>query len=160
MGGNFITMNGTDNPGYGLSLLNATTGAHLPMPVNSLIRNGNTKAAILTMAGDADSFYGGGYAYSKTHGNLEGTFRSDWDGNLVWVEDCHGDTYSVYAAPGGDVYVAGHPHYCGNVAGFPQTDPNWTFNRGIAFSKSAHAVRSRRTRTATSTTRGSRVPSC
>ena len=134
VGGNFTTMNGSSNPGYGLALLDATTGDNLPMPVNGLIRNGNIRAAILSMAGDGDSFYGAGYAYSKTQGNLEGAFRADWDGNLTWVEDCHGDTYSVYPAEN-DVYVAGHPHYCGNVAGYPQTDPDWTFYRALAFSK-------------------------
>ncbi len=134
VGGNFTTMNGSSNPGYGLALLNADTGANLPMQVNGVVRDANTKAAILTMSGDSSSFYGGGYAYSKSHGNLEGVFRADWNGDLMWVEDCHGDTYSVYAADD-DVYVAGHPHYCGNVGGFPQTDPDWTFNRGIAFTK-------------------------
>ena len=139
VGGNFTTMNGSGNPGYGLALLNATTGASLAMPVNGLIRNGSTKAAILSMSGDASGFYGAGYAYSKAEGNLEGAFRADWNGNLTWVQDCHGDTYSVYAA-NNEVYVAGHPHYCGNVAGFPQTDPSWTFYRGLAFSKQARGT--------------------
>lgn len=41
-------------------------------------------------------------------------------------------------APGA-VYVAGHPHYCGNVGAFPQTEP-WTFNRGLAFTREPTGV--------------------
>src|SRR5665648_1186808 len=33
-----------------------------------------------------------------------------------------------------DSYTAGHTHYCGNIGGFPQTDP-WTFIHGLAFTK-------------------------
>ena len=31
----------------------------------------------------------------------------------------------------------GHAHYCGNIGGFPQTTPDWTFYRGLAFGKTA-----------------------
>ena len=50
------------------------------------------------------------------------------------LEDCHGDTYSNYPAASGVVYAASHAHYCGNVGGFPQTDP-WTMYDGTAFTK-------------------------
>ncbi|PHD69942.1 hypothetical protein, partial [Bacillus thuringiensis] len=59
-------------------------------------------------------------------------------GELVWVEDCHGDTYSAF--PAGDaVYSASHKHYCGNSGGFPQTEP-WTFHRATATTKDARGV--------------------
>ena len=80
---------------------------------------------------DGTGFYGTGYSFQRDR-QLEGIFRADWNGNLIWIEDCHGDTYSVVPSDGA-VYVAGHPHYCGNVGGFPQTDPVWTFQRGLAF---------------------------
>ncbi len=134
VGGNFTSMNGSSSPGYGLAAMDAVTGSMKPMPVNSVVRDANTNAAILSMAADSTGFYGSGYAYSKAQGNLEGSFKADWNGNLIWLEDCHGDTYSV-APAGNAVYVAGHPHYCGNLGGFPQTDPNWTYQRGLAFSK-------------------------
>lgn len=139
LGGSFTSMNGSSNPGYGLVMLNAATGATLPnpigvTPVNSLIRNGGANAAIYSLAGDASGFYGAGYAFSRSGGNLEGAFKADWNGAFQWVEDCHGDSYSVFPS-GEEVYVAGHPHYCGNIGGFPQTEPraNWTYQRGLAF---------------------------
>ncbi len=140
IGGNFSAVNGTTTPGYGygLAMLDATSGAPLPLPVNSLIRDARTNGAIYSLASTADGFYGSGYAFDKADGNLEGTFKADWDGNLTWVEDCHGDTYSIFPS-GDEVYVAGHPHYCGNVGGFPQTDP-WTYNRGLAFTQNATGV--------------------
>jgi hypothetical protein len=37
---------------------------------------------------------------------------------------------------GNALYTASHSHYCGNMGGFPQTEP-WSFYRGTAFSKTA-----------------------
>ena len=39
IGGNFITLNGSNRPGYGLGMINATTGASLPIQVNDVVRN-------------------------------------------------------------------------------------------------------------------------
>ena len=58
------------------------------------------------------------------------------------MQDCHGDTYSVFPA-GNDVYTAGHAHYCGNVGGFPQTSPTWTYQRAITFSDDVRGTISR-----------------
>ena len=66
--------------------------------------------------------YGTGYVFGAG-GNLEGTFAADPNtGNINWVEDCHGDTYASCPV-GGVVYAVSHAHYCGNVGGFPQTQP-------------------------------------
>ncbi|MCU1478501.1 MAG: hypothetical protein JWQ64_3194 [Subtercola sp.] len=135
VGGSFTTLHGSSNPGYGIGMADAATGNLLPFAVNNLIRNGGSQAAILSLSTDGDSIYGSGYVFGAG-GNLEGVFRSDWNGNLNWVEDCHGDTYSQ-ASSGTVIYAAGHSHYCGNIGGFPQTSPTWTFHRGIAFSKAA-----------------------
>ncbi|MET0694427.1 MAG: LamG-like jellyroll fold domain-containing protein [Propionibacteriaceae bacterium] len=139
LGGNFTTVNGSGSPGYGLAAVSASNGDSLPLPLNSLVRNAGDNAAIMSLAATPDGFYGSGYAFSKADGNLEGAFRATWDGDLTWVEDCHGDTYSVYPAAGA-VYVAGHPHYCGNVGGFPQTSPTWTYHRALAFTPAATGV--------------------
>ncbi|WP_317229089.1 PKD domain-containing protein [Clavibacter sp. MX14-G9D] len=136
VGGSFTSLNGSNNPGYGLGAVSTATGQNLPWNVNNLIRNGGNQSSITSLTADADGVYGTGYTFGAG-GNLEGAFRADWaNGDTTWVEDCHGDTYS--AAPFGDqVYVAGHPHYCGNIGGFPQTEPTWTFYRGLAFTKKA-----------------------
>jgi len=138
IGGSFTTVNGSSNPGYGLAAVDATAGGLLPFNANNVIRNGGEKASIYSLSSDADSVYGSGYVFGGG-GNLEGAFRAGWaSGDLNWLEDCHGDTYSV--APQGDsIYIAGHPHYCGNIGSFPQTEP-WTFHHGMAFSKEATGV--------------------
>ena len=140
LGGDFPTLNGSDDPGYGLGMVSAVDGSLLsPFQVNDVIRNAGSDAAILSLKSDADSFYGTGYVFGAG-GNLEGSFRASWDtGNLTWVNDCHGDQYDVQ--PMGDVvYAAGHPHYCGSlVDGFPQSDP-WTFYRAIAVTKDVERI--------------------
>ncbi|WP_199183380.1 LamG-like jellyroll fold domain-containing protein [Cryobacterium sp. Y82] len=138
IGGSFTTYNGGSNPGYGMAATDATTGASLPWKINGLIRNGGSQAAILSLTGSAEGVFGTGYVFGNG-GNLEGTFRASWeDGSLIWVEDCHGDTYS--AVPAGDkVYTTEHAHYCGNIDGFEQTEP-WTYHRTLAFSMDVGGV--------------------
>ncbi|KAA1422788.1 PKD domain-containing protein [Mumia zhuanghuii] len=145
VGGSFTSLNGSSNPGYGLGMVDATTGANLPMGANTVIRNGTVDGAILTLRADADNVYGAGYTYGKSGGTLEGVFAADWDGgDLTWINDCHGDSYDIL--PQGDViYQAGHFHYCENIGGFIQGDGgvgSYPYNRGTAMSKAA-------TRTAT-----------
>ncbi len=141
LGGNFTTVNGTGTPGYGLAMVTSDTGASLPLPVNSIVRDASTNASIMSLVATNDGFYGGGYTYNRTDGNLEGMFRSDWNGNLVFLEDCHGDTYNVYPTDS-VIYTAGHAHYCGNVGGFLQPT-NWNFWRGLAWSNSVDGTVSR-----------------
>jgi hypothetical protein len=135
LGGSFTTVNGSSDPGYGLAAVDTTGGELLPWAINTQVRNGGADANINSLSSDGTSVYGTGYVYGKG-GNLEGTFKADWNGGgLQWVEDCHGDSYSVSASDD-VVYTAGHAHYCGNVGGFPQTDP-WSFYRAIAWTKDA-----------------------
>ncbi|MBX9244947.1 PKD domain-containing protein [Actinotalea ferrariae] len=134
-GGSFTTLNGSSNPGYGLGAVDATTGALLPFAANAVVRNGGTNSAFTSLVSDGESVYGTGYHYGSG-GNLEGTFAANWDtGELLWLEDCHGDTYSVWASDD-VVYQASHKHYCANIGGFPQTEP-WTFSRATAMTKDA-----------------------
>ncbi|WP_285113973.1 PKD domain-containing protein [Leifsonia sp. fls2-241-R2A-40a] len=130
-GGPFTIMNGESH--YGLAMLNASTGTALSFPVNNIVRDAGAKAAIMSLAATSDRVYGSGYVFGPG-GNLEGSFAADGTtGALIWLEDCHGDTYSV--APLGDaLYVAGHPHDCRNVGGFPETNPR-THHQTISFSK-------------------------
>ena len=90
------------------------------------------------MTSSEQGVIGTGYVFG-TGGTLEGAFRASWDeGALIWVEDCHGDTYS--AVPMGDVvYTTSHAHFCGNIAGPPQTDP-WTFHRTLTFTSEAKGI--------------------
>jgi len=135
VGGRFSNLGG--QPNYGLGAVDTATGLSVPWAANQKVRDGGVKASITSLFATNDRIYGTGYVYgSLSDGNLEGVFSADPDtGNLYWIDDCHGDSYSVYAM-GDVVYDAGHPHFCGDIGGFPQTDP-WTYHHTIAFSKAA-----------------------
>ncbi|MCV2395206.1 DUF4214 domain-containing protein [Actinotalea sp. M2MS4P-6] len=136
--GNFTSVNGSSDPGYGLARLDLTTGANLALPVDSVIRDAGDNSAVLSLEADDTSFYGTGYHFARA-GNSEGVFAASWaTGELTWLEDCHGDTYSAY--PVGDVvYAASHKHYCGNSGSFPQTTP-WTYHHATAMTNAAMGV--------------------
>ncbi len=142
--GNFTTLNGSDRPGYGLGMVDANTGASLPFPANNVVRNAGAQSAILSLSSDATQVYGTGYIFG-TGGNLEGAFAANWsDGAIKWVEDCHGDSYGVYPSSSA-VYVAGHPHYCLNLRGYPEM-PSGTAQRAVAFSRAVTGTLTRDTR--------------
>ncbi|TQL69955.1 hypothetical protein FB381_3878 [Nocardioides albertanoniae] len=139
--GNFTRVNGSSNPGYGLARIKVSTGASVALPVNSEVRNGGSEAAILSLESDGTSFYGSGYHYGSG-GNVEGSFKASWaTGQLTWLEDCHGDTYSVW--PTADVvYQASHKHYCGNSGGFPETKPR-SFQHSTAVTQDVRGTNTR-----------------
>ena len=97
IGGSFSSVNGSSKPGYGMALLSASTGEVLPMPVNDTVRTAGEKAAIFDIAVDDAGFYATAYSAvgRLDEANLEGSFKADWNGNLVWLEPCHGDTYGI-----------------------------------------------------------------
>lgn len=139
LGGSFSKVDGTQQ--RGLAMVDTTTGAKaLPFAVNAVVQDYGVNASILSLTGTSTGVYGTGYTYGSP-GNFEGTFRASWtDGRITWLEDCHGDTYSVAVA--GDVaYTASHAHYCGDVpGGFPQSrrDGNLSIHqRALAFSSAA-----------------------
>ena len=107
-----------------------------------MVRDAGTQAAILSLATDATNVYGTGYVFGSG-GNLEGSFSTNWsDGKIKWLEDCHGDSYSVFPGPQA-VYVASHSHSCANIPGegstgrgFPNM-PSGSAQRAIAFSRAA-----------------------
>ncbi len=136
IGGRFNTVNGSGNPGYGMAIVDAPTGqVNQPFATNEVVRNATNKASITSLYASTDGFYGTGFDFTGgIEGNFEGTFKSGWDGKLIWLEDCHGDTYAT-AQPGGagtPVYSTGHPHYCSNIGGFPET-PSRSYHRALAF---------------------------
>jgi hypothetical protein len=135
VGGNFSSVNGTE--AHGLAALDAANGALVPWEATNILRYGGS-SAVLSLASDATSIYGSGYAHPFTAGNLEGAFSADADtGAINWIEDCHGDTYSV-APVNAYVYTASHAHYCGNLGGFPQSEP-WSVNQRsvLSFTKAS-----------------------
>jgi PKD repeat protein len=123
-GGSFTAMNGSADPGYGLAMLDTGTadgrdanGDPLTFEVNDVVRNGTADGAITTLNTDGTYIYGGGYTFGRSGGTWEGTFSASWDeGKINFLNDCHGDTYSVQPV-GPVVYSVGHTHYCENIDG-------------------------------------------
>ncbi|WP_328532269.1 hypothetical protein OG984_14595 [Nocardioides sp. NBC_00368] len=141
IGGNFTRVNGWSSPGYGLARIKVATGASMSLPVNSEVRNGGANSAILALESDGTSFYGSGYHYGSG-GNLEGSFKASWaTGQLTWLEDCHGDTYSIWPTAT-TVYQASHKHYCGNSGGFPETSPR-SFQHSTAVTQAVRGTNTR-----------------
>ena len=143
IGGSFSSVNGSSKPGYGMALLSASTGEMLPMPVNDTVRTAGEKAAIFDIAVDDAGFYATAYSAvgRLDEANLEGSFKADWDGNLIWLEPCHGDTYGI--APTKEmVYTVGHAHSCETIYGFPnmpevrKDGPHPLYVRAMAFTNS------------------------
>ncbi len=139
LGGAFQNVGGA--PAYGLAAVDDTSGALLPWNATtdptSAVLDAGTQAAIESLTTDGTAIYGTGYVYGSG-GNLEGTFSADpATGNINWIEDCHGDTYGAYVT-GGVVYTVSHAHYCGNIGGFPQSNP-WSINQrhALAFTTNA-----------------------
>ncbi|MFY0407457.1 LamG-like jellyroll fold domain-containing protein [Solicola sp. PLA-1-18] len=131
MGGRFQTIGGA--AAYGMGSVDVSTGAVQPWAANAIIQNGSAQSAITSLTADDDSIYGTGYDFGAG-GNYEGTFRADPStGSLVWMEDCHGDTYSS-AQRDGVVYISGHIHSCSNIGGYPETNPR-SWHHGVSFSK-------------------------
>lgn len=143
IGGSFSSVNGSSNPGYGMALLSASTGEMLPMPVNDTVRSAGENAAIFDIAVDNDGFYATAYSFvgRLDEANLEGAIKADWNGNLIWLEPCHGDTYGI-AVTKEMVYTVGHAHSCETIYGFPnmtemrKNGPHPLYARAMAFTNS------------------------
>jgi PKD repeat protein len=141
LGGSFTSVNGSSNPGYGLASVHPGTGASQPLPANSVLRNAGQNASVWGLHADNENFYVTAYTYYGG-GTFEGVGAVRWsDGNLAWIKDCHGDSYSVHST-GDVVYSASHSHYCANLGSFGQTDPipSWTYYRATAVTQDATRV--------------------
>ena len=120
VGGHFDSLNGTRSTGIGA--LDPVSGATLPFAAGQKITNQGVNSAIYNLSTDGTTVYGTAYDFYGP-GNIEGAFAVTAAGGAIrWIADCHGDTYSSYPANGA-LYVAGHPHVCSNIGGYPEQDP-------------------------------------
>ncbi len=134
VGGRFTTLSG--QAAYGLGMLDATSGAVSSFAANSVVRDAGPNSDITSLRTDGRLIYGTGYVYGAG-GNLEGMFAADPanGGKLVWVEDCHGDSYDVLPV-GSVAYTVGHAHDCARVRAFPETAVR-SYHRALAFTTNA-----------------------
>ncbi|TFV90712.1 PKD domain-containing protein [Blastococcus sp. CT_GayMR16] len=118
--GRFDTLNGVKSTGVGA--LDAVTGATRPFAIGKLLTNQGVNSAVYSLTTDGTRVFGTAYDYYGP-GNLEGSFSVTADGgNILAINDCRGDSYSNFAT-GGALYLAGHPHDCGNIGGFSEQNP-------------------------------------
>lgn len=118
IGGNFTSVNGSTNPGFGLAILEPN-GSLRKNNVNKYVRNAGRQAGIMSLVADSKGLYGGAYWYKENQGTYEGVFRASWtSGDADYLADCHGDSYDMF--PTADVvYISSHAHDCSNIGGFP-----------------------------------------
>ncbi|MDR1998879.1 MAG: PKD domain-containing protein, partial [Frankiaceae bacterium] len=128
--GTFQTMN--NSPVYGLAFLDPSTGVVYPASVSNSVRAWGDLAGFYHITVDADSVYVPAWSYGG-NANTEGVTRVNYQGDLVWLEDCQGDSYDAINM-NDTVYVASHEHYCTPVNGWPQVGAG-VYKRLTAFTK-------------------------
>ena len=138
-GGSFKTIRSgsTTVAADGSASLDPTSGAPGTWKVGSVVKQGGTGAAVLSLQTDGTNVIGSGYRYGTTTANYEGVWAArPSDGSIAWLADCHGDTYDTTVLSG-VVYVATHQHDCANIGGFPEQTPTRIERRGTAFTSTA-----------------------
>lgn len=132
VGGQFLHLN--SNGPEGLGAVNVLSGALVPWKAASQINVGGEYSGIESLTTQGNSVFGTGFVHGTDRaGSLEGAFRADGNtGTIQWIQDCHGDTYSVHATPT-VVYTVGHAHDCRNIGGFPHKVQTW--HRALAVTR-------------------------
>lgn len=121
--GTFSTLNFTQQ--WGMGALDAMTGAVLPWPVNTIIKNRGSGSYISSLDSDGTLVFGSATAFQVQFpdAGFEGHFAADLaTGQLVWITGCRGDGYDV-AVSGEVLYWVGHSHDCGMLDANPSVDP-------------------------------------
>ncbi|WP_232012069.1 LamG domain-containing protein [Actinomyces slackii] len=135
IGGAFTSVGGSQNPGYGLAILE-NDGSLRKNNINKLVRTAGIWGSVMSLVADDKGLYGVSYSQS---GAFEGTFRANWaTGDLDFMADCHGDSYDVHSA-GDVVYSTSHTHDCSNIGGLPESAPH-RYHNAVAFVNGATGV--------------------
>ena len=123
IGGRFTTLNHVAANGMGA--VSTATGATGQWLANQTIRNGGSKCGITSITAGDSLIFGSGFAFGC--GNFEGTFGADpATGKIVFVNDCHGDTYDTWSR-GQVLYSVSHAHDCKPIGALPTSHP-WSIN--------------------------------
>jgi hypothetical protein len=134
IGGRFQKLNGATHVGIGA--VSATTGASAtwtsrPIPT----KQSSTRFSYVT-----DLFVDDDVVYASADGEgghwFDGRFAAKAsNGDLVWLDNCYGATYGIYATAQ-TVYSVSHAHDCTSLGAFPETNPK-TWQRTLAETKAA-----------------------
>ncbi|GAA3945128.1 hypothetical protein GCM10023085_29070 [Actinomadura viridis] len=128
VGGKFQTLNGVKKVGVGA--FNGSTGALDTWTSQPIPTRQGTRFSYVT-----DLFVSGDTVYGSANGEglkwFDGRFAAKADnGNLVWLDNCYGASYGVFAQ-GKSIYSVSHAHDCSSLGAFPETDPP-TWHRALA----------------------------
>ncbi|MFD0685143.1 hypothetical protein [Actinomadura fibrosa] len=134
VGGRFQKLNGAQHVGIGA--VNATNGASAtwtskPIPT----KQSSTRYSYVTdLTVSGDVVYGA--ADGEGYHWFDGRFAAKAaDGELVWLDNCYGATYGVFAQ-GDALYSVSHAHDCSSLGAFPESTPQ-TWHRTLAETKVA-----------------------
>ena len=102
--------------------LDGVTGATRPFALGGLLTNQGVNSGVWSLSTDGGTVYGSAYDFYGP-GNLAGSFAVAADGGAVrWINDCRADSSDTHPA-NGVVYMAGHPHDCSQIGGYPEQNP-------------------------------------
>jgi PKD repeat protein len=136
VGGRFGYMNGSATSG--IAAVDAATGASNAFAAGQVVTNQGDNSGITSISTDGNTVWFSAYDFNGP-GNMEGVVAARADGGaVIWDADCRGDTYSTFPLNGA-VYVAGHPHVCSNIGGYPEVTPRVS-QYGLAYSQAAAGV--------------------
>ena len=133
-GGGFSQVNGIVY--HGLAAADASSGTPLAWASQSNsypIRDDGTSSGINSLSANSNTIFLTGFNYQSISkpGGFEGRAAiSPSDGSVIWLNDCHGDTYSAYPI-GNVLYSVGHAHDCQPAGYFPDTNPR-VWHRALA----------------------------
>ena len=120
VGGLFTRLSG--GAAYGMGSLSLTTGKSDAVGGQTNYPGRDDHRGHHLLRSDGADIYGSGYRFGRGS-NFEGTFAATPStGAIVWLNDCHGDTYDVLPV-GGVLYSVSHAHDCSPIGEFPETSP-------------------------------------
>ena len=128
--GRFATLDG-QSPG-GIGAVDAVTGASTGWSSSFPLQDASVNSGFTSLTTDGTNVIGSGYNFHGNggSGNFEGRFESDFSGNLIWLDSCHGDTYDTFIQRG-VLYEVGHSHDCSDVGAWDDTNPR-SYHRALA----------------------------
>ncbi|RFS84681.1 hypothetical protein D0T12_14160 [Actinomadura spongiicola] len=120
IGGRFQKINGAQRVGVGA--VNATNGASVTWNSRPIPTKSGTRYSYVT-----DLFVDGDTVYGAADGEgghwFDGRFAAKAaNGDLVWLDNCYGATYGVYAKDKA-LYSVSHAHDCSSLGAFPEQKP-------------------------------------
>ena len=129
VGGAFNKLNGAKKVGIGaLSTTTAKQVKWTSRPIPDFIDYQHFSMVTDLVVADGVVY---GTADGESYHYFDGRFAAKAsNGNLVWLDNCYGATYSGYVR-NKVFYAVGHPHDCTSVKAFGQTDPV-IYKRAIA----------------------------